>query len=162
MAKKTPDSITMRVRIGDSEIEVTGPVDFVERKIKEFVEKSPRSVGRKAEGRAVTETLPATPRGMSPAQFFKKVARKSDVDRVLLAGYFLEKMRGREQFTAADVKQLIKEARVPPPRNPNDSLNSNIRKGFAMTAGDQEGRIAFVLTSDGEEAVEDMLGQSRG
>ncbi len=163
MSKKATDSITMRVRIGDSELEVTGPADFVEKKIKEFVEQAPRASARHiAPAEATREVAAPKAKSMSAAQFFKKSGAKSDVEKVLLAGYFLEKVKGTEHFTAADVRDIIREARVPPPRNPNDSLNSNIKKGLVMTAGDREGRIAFVLTSDGEETVEDMLGRPRG
>jgi hypothetical protein len=35
------DSVTMRVRVGDSELEITGPADFVERKIAEFLKNPP-------------------------------------------------------------------------------------------------------------------------
>jgi hypothetical protein len=34
-------SVTMRVRVGDSELEITGPADFVERKIAEFLKNPP-------------------------------------------------------------------------------------------------------------------------
>jgi hypothetical protein len=34
-------SVTMRVRVGDSEMEITGPADFVERKIAEFLKNPP-------------------------------------------------------------------------------------------------------------------------
>jgi len=56
---------------------------------------------------------------------------------------------------------VIREARVQPPRNPNDSVNQNIRKGLLMTAGNKDNKMAFVLTSDGEAAVEDMQQKPR-
>jgi hypothetical protein len=39
--KDDETSVTMRVRIGDSEMEITGPVDFVEKKIAEFLKSAP-------------------------------------------------------------------------------------------------------------------------
>jgi hypothetical protein len=59
-------------------------------------------------------------------------------------------------MTSAEIRDLIREARVPPPINPSESVNQNIRKDFLMTAGERDNRRAFVVTSDGETAVEDM------
>jgi predicted metal-dependent hydrolase len=41
MANRTCEAVTMRVRVGDREIEVTGPSDFVEKKIAEFLTHNP-------------------------------------------------------------------------------------------------------------------------
>ncbi len=56
---------------------------------------------------------------------------------------------------------MIKEAKRPPPTNINDSVNGNVRKGLMMTAGERENKIVFVLTSDGEAAVEQMVANSK-
>jgi hypothetical protein len=40
MAKEIKSVVTMRVRIGDSELEVSGRKDFVEEKIEQFLKKS--------------------------------------------------------------------------------------------------------------------------
>jgi len=83
---------------------------------------------------------------------------KTDVDRTLAAGYFLEKHKGYENFTASEVSGTIRvDAKRTPPRNPHDMINSNIRKGLIMSAGDKDGKRAFVLTSDGEDAINEMF-----
>ncbi len=38
MKDTNPPAVTMRVRVGDSEIEVTGPANYVEKKIAEFTQ----------------------------------------------------------------------------------------------------------------------------
>ncbi|HHT9133412.1 MAG TPA: hypothetical protein ACFYD2_00785 [Candidatus Avalokitesvara rifleensis] len=160
MAKKEAESVSMRVRVGENELEVTGPCDFVEKKIAEFLEqqKSVHTVSTTKSARPATQTLAKPTKEMSAAQFFKKVSPKNDVDRTLAAGYFLEKFRNVENFTAADVAHIIRsDAKTPPPKNPNDAVNKNIRKGSMMSAGDKDGKMAFVLTSDGEEAIEALL-----
>jgi hypothetical protein len=163
MPKKKIVNVTMRVRIGESEIEVTGPSDFVEKKIAEFVEKQkPGSVssspsptkGITSSGIEVAQTLP---KGMSVAQFFKKVSPRTDLDRVLAAGYFLEKFKNQDSFTASEVKDTIRGAKISPPVNPSDSISKNIKKGYIMPSGDKEGKMAFVLTSDGEDTVAELL-----
>lgn len=150
----------MRVRIGDAEIEVTGPRAFVEKKITDFIKQTSTAVQPPYQTPA-QPTAPAakTAKTLSPAQFFNKCNPRSDVDRALLAGYFLEKMRNQENFTAAEVRDLIKSAKRQPPTNPSDTINKNIKKGLIMAGGDRENKMAFVLTSDGETAVEEMLSQ---
>jgi hypothetical protein len=162
MKRQKIASVTMRVRVGDAELEVSGPSDFVEAKISEFLQKrgasqSPAAEPSETSGRrAETMTRPK-----SPAQFFKQCSPRTDNDRTLVATYFLEKFRNVENSTAAEIRDVIREARVQPPRNPNDSVNQNIRKGLLMTAGNKDSKMAFVLTSDGEAAVEDMQQKPR-
>lgn len=164
MPEERPANVTMRVRIGESEIEVTGPSDFVEKKIAEFLERQkqapvipPVSPGKSVSHSAIRTTVQPSHKVMSVAQFFKKVSPKSDVDRVLAAGYFLEKFENQDSFAASEVSETIRGAKIPPPKNTNDAINSNIKKGNIMPAGDKEGKKAFVLTSDGEETITELL-----
>lgn len=157
MAKKT-QTVTMRIRIGDRELEVTGPEAFVQRKIDEFIKTSlgagapDRDRSSIEKSRDVKKSKP-----LSAAQFFRKCARKSDVDAVLIAAYYLEKKKDQQDFTAAEIHDLIKQGKRKAPTNTNDAVNSNIKKGLMMPAGNRENKLAFVLTSDGEDAVEDFL-----
>jgi hypothetical protein len=90
-------------------------------------------------------------------QLLKMAKPRSDIDRALLGLYYLEKYRNAQNATAAEIRDAIKEARVPPPANINDAVNKNIRKGLVMNAGDRENKMVFVLTTDGEASVEQML-----
>jgi hypothetical protein len=158
MAKTDPTSVTIRVRVGDSEIEVTGPKDYVEKKVDEFLKSPPKGIQQPSthpSSQALSTTEPAGKK-ISPAQFFKKCNPKTDVDRVLVAGSYLEQIRNAQDFTAAEVRDLVKDAKWPPPINVNDAINRNIKKGFLMSAGERENKRAFVLTSDGEDFVRDL------
>ena len=153
----------MRVRIGEIEIEVTGPTDFVEKKIADFLEKQKQAPVFSSAG-STKGTIPppiegvqTLAKGMSVAQFFKKVSPRTDLDRALAAGYFLEKFKSQDSFTASEVKDTIRGAKISPPPNPSDSINKNIKKGYIMPSGDKEGKMAFVLTSDGEETIAQLL-----
>lgn len=156
MGGKKAEKVTMRIRVGESELEVTGPRKFVEKKIEDFLglqkhlsaPVSPKAALRKGAQASQTE-----PRKLSPAQFFRKVAPGTDVERILAAGYFLEVFENQESFTALEAREVVRSAKIPPPKNPNDSINKNIKKGLMMAAGDKEGKMAFVLTSDGEEEI---------
>jgi hypothetical protein len=151
-------SVTMRVRIGDAEIEITGPAAFVKAEVNEFLERTPVKATSSGSSNATTSPSEQSLKTKSPAQFFKMCNPRSDVDRTLVGAYYLEKHRNAQNFSAAEIRNVIKDAKVPPPRNANDAVNQNIRKGLIMTAGDRESKMVFVLTSDGEVAVEQMMG----
>lgn len=158
-AKKTAN-VTMRVRVGENELEVSGPEGFVEKKIAEFLEKQkaqsyiePGGTKGKVESRETNKKRKTT----SAAQFFRKLGLKTDVGRTLAAGYYLEKYKDYENFTASEAKEVIRAAKINPPSNPNDSIIKNIRKGLIMSAGDKDAKKAFVLTSDGEDEINEML-----
>ena len=125
---------------------MTGPSDFVEKKIAEFLEKQkqapvfPSAGSTKGTVPPTTEAAQTLAKGMSVAQFFKKVSPKTDLDRVLAAGYFLEKFKNQDSFTASEISDTIRGAKIPPPRNTNDSINKNIKKGYMMPSGDKEGK----------------------
>lgn len=154
MKHEEPKSVTMRVRVGDSEIEVTGPPSYVEKKIEQFLKEQPKKNDEPSPSKPATAN--SSGKSLSPAQFFKSCNPKTDNDRTLLGAYFLEKYRNAQSSTAADIREVIREAKVPPPRNPNDSINQNIRKGLLMTGGDKDNKMAFVVTSDGEATIEEM------
>ena len=157
--------VSMRIRIGEYELEVSGPRAFVEKKIEEFVSKQ-RDYAPTPEKPTMSPTVRAEPKGptsskpTSVAQFFRTAAPRTDVDRALLAGYFLEKHKNEKSFTSVEVRETIKDAKISPPKNPSDVIAKNIKKGLMMSAGDKDGKMAFVLTSDGEDAVEDAVNQN--
>jgi hypothetical protein len=98
---------------------------------------------------------------MSAAQFFKKYSPKTDNERVLVAGFYLEQVANLDNFTASEVREQIKNAKRQPPTNVNDAINQNIKKGLLMSAGDRDNKMAFVLTTDGEDRVREMLAEGK-
>jgi predicted metal-dependent hydrolase len=114
MAKESKSAVTMRIRVGDSELEVSGPKEFVEEKIDEFLKKSRQAIV--SAHQHTTLPPPSTNvRNMSLAQFFKKTSPRTDNDRILLAAYFREKMQNAENSTAGEIRDIIREAKRPPP-----------------------------------------------
>lgn len=162
MTGKKDKMITMRVRIGEAELEITGPSDFVEAKIDEFLEKirsmgAPPSAQKSPVAQNAGSVDKQMPKSTSIAQLMKRITPKTDVDRVLIAGYYLEHYNDAEKFNGADIKATLKSAKVPPPKNTSDVINKNIKKGYLMPAGDKDGKMGYVLTSDGEQAIEDSM-----
>lgn len=160
MARGKSSGVTIRVRVGDSEIEVTGPKNYVEKKIEEFLKTPPTSSRTRAAPAAGHSAEPEVKvKGISAAQFFNKYNPKTDNDRVLVAGFYLEQAKNLQNFTASEVRDQIRDAKRKPPTNVNDAINQNIKKGLLMSAGDRDNKRAFVLTTDGEDRVREMLAE---
>jgi hypothetical protein len=161
MARGKIVTVTMRVRIGESELEVSGPEDFVMKQIDAFKKEREKIVAPIASSQKTEKVagIFLTDKKLSVNQFFRKIGTKTDVDRTLAAGYYLEKFDKYESFTAGEIRGTIRNAKINPPNNTNDSINSNIKKGLIMTAGDKDGKRAFVLTTDGEDVINEMQKQ---
>ena len=88
-------------------------------------------------------------------EFLLERKPKSEVETTLYIGYFLEKFEIKESFGVEDLKIAFKAARIPSPKNINDTVNKNISKGYLMDAGKKEkGTRSWILTVSGENAVE--------
>lgn len=81
---------------------------------------------------------------------------KSDVEKTLVIGYFLERMRGLSSFNARDLNEGFREAKENVPANVNLAVIGNIQKGYFMEAGEKkEGLKAWTLTNHGLSAFEE-------
>jgi hypothetical protein len=159
----------MRVRVGDRELEVSGPQDFAKKEIDQFLKAAGAGGGAGAGvpstggGSRRDEPAPqVSGKGLSAAQFFRKAKAQSDIDRVLVAGLFLEVMREVDSFTGREVAEVIREAKSPLPINVNNAINKNIMRGYIMPSGDKDNHRAFVLTTDGKQVVEHLLKNAGG
>jgi len=91
----------------------------------------------------------------SIGELFAEKKPRTDVDKVLTAGYFLEQVEGAPSFNVDDLERCILHAKERIPKNINDSVNKNIKKGTMMEApAKKAGRKAWLLTRTGEEVAE--------
>lgn len=108
-----------------------------------------------------------TPRTEAPLGSKKKPAAreflmtknaKSESQKVLAFGYFLEHIEGNESFNAKDIERIFRAAKEKPPNNINDAVNKNIVRGYLMDAEERkDSRKAWNLTSTGEAYLENEL-----
>jgi hypothetical protein len=79
MPKKKPEteatSVTMRVRVGDAEIEITGPPEFAKAQITEFLKRSP---GVQEPAKNIPRATPSGPplKAKSPLNFLRCLVPK--------------------------------------------------------------------------------------
>jgi len=93
----------------------------------------------------------------SPAEFISSKAWTSEVEKVVLAGYFLEHFAGSSGYSLDEIRRCLIAARVSLPRNLSLAILQAGRKGMVMEVPSQErSRKVWVLTQSGERYVEAM------
>lgn len=92
----------------------------------------------------------------SPKEFLLNKNPKDDVQKTFYLGYFLEKEKGKENFSVDDLKEAFRAAKIPLPQNIHDKVNKNISKGLFMDGGLVDGKKTWMLTATGEQVYEEL------
>ena len=100
---------------------------------------------------------------MSLASFVKSKGADTHYDFIICAVYYNEKRNGILSFSSATIKGLYSEVKRPLPNNLSMSLSELVKKGYIMENPSVKGSNPkeYILTSDGEEMVENMLPQEK-
>ena len=95
---------------------------------------------------------------MSIKEFLMTKQLDDEVKRTLAISYFLEILDGVKPFNTDDLKKAFRLAKVQLPKNVNDKINMNIKKGHIMEAEEKKAaKKAWELTASGERFVENEL-----
>jgi hypothetical protein len=110
-------------------------------------------VGQKAGSpTARSETKP------SPREFLLAHMPKSDNDKTLAAGYYIEMIAGNDSFNFDDIEAFYGQAKEAAPMNRRDPPYQNVRKGYFREVGKRQAgknaRNRWALTNLGIERVE--------
>ena len=85
---------------------------------------------------------------------------RSDVQRTLAIGYYLEQYENMSSFNVNDLETGFRKAKESLPTNINDKVNKNIQKGYITEAEEKkDNHTAWYLTNTGEKSVESELGK---
>lgn len=96
----------------------------------------------------------STGKKLSVKEFLISKKPKTDIDKTLIIGYYLENSDNCLPFNAKDIENGFRNAKETSPKNVNDVINKNIRKGFMMEAKEKkDGKMAWELTNLGEQCV---------
>ncbi|KKR76873.1 MAG: hypothetical protein UU21_C0002G0004 [Candidatus Levybacteria bacterium GW2011_GWA2_40_8] len=100
-------------------------------------------------------TLAKPTKRVSVKEFLLDRKPKSEIEVTLFIGYFLEKIESKSSFGVGDLRAAFRAAKMPPPKNINDTVNKNISKGYFMEADKKEkGQKTWMLTATGEKHAE--------
>lgn len=143
----------LRYKKGDIEIEVQGDKAFVEEKFKELLNLGGQAAEKreKAPGEQITQTE----KPMSLGEFMNRINPKSHGDKILVFGYYLEKIKGYESFNLDDIEKCYQDARLPKTKNFSPYITHLIRQGYLMDSEQKkDNKKAWKLTKNGIDYVE--------
>ena|SRR3990167_4631401 len=96
----------------------------------------------------------------SAREFLLMKILKSEIQKTLALGYYLEHVEKMESFNVTDLETAFRSAKEKPPKNLNDAVNKNISQGLLMDAASKkDAKKSWVLTSTGEKFVEELSKQ---
>jgi hypothetical protein len=99
---------------------------------------------------------------LSIGEFMLAKKAESDVDKVLVMGYYLEHYRDTTSFNVEDLEKGFREAKETFPANINLAVIGNIKKGRIMEDKEKKDKKkAWILTGSGTQFVENELGKSK-
>lgn len=153
------EKVTLKVQIGGVSVEVSGSPEYAEKKLDELIQKYGPSRGT-SQSAHVSIPTNTTGKPSSPSEFIKKLSPKNQSEKAIVLAYYLEKVRGMDKFTTADLTAVGREAKQPKFTNISDTVAKQVQQGLLMGAGgpgDKESSRAYILTSSGEEYVESLL-----
>lgn len=151
------EKIVLKIQIGHFSVEVTGSVEYAEKKLDELIEKYGPSQRTDSQTQTTITTTGKGGKTLSPSEFTKKVSPKNQPEKALALAYYLEKYKSMENFTTADLTDIGREAKQSKFTNISDTVAKLVQQGQLMGAGEREGKRAFVLTTSGEDFVENLL-----
>lgn len=94
---------------------------------------------------------------ISPKEFLMHYgASDNDVQNTFLLCCYAEFENGKEFFNIEDLRPLFGAARVRMPKNLNDAINKNIKKGFLTESQERGFKKSWVVTMTGEKTFTNM------
>ena len=161
---------SIKVRVGNAEIEVSAPDrDFVLNESKHLIEEfrlnavAPHSTAVEiVQGEVMTLPAMSEGRAVKPqtlGEFFKQfVGLQTNLDKILVFGYWCEIKQSQPHFTSEDILAKYKEAREMPPANIGRDLRSLVSKGFLLPPGkSDDGMPTYALSNSGIKEVESKM-----
>jgi hypothetical protein len=107
--------------------------------------------------RAGQKLLKAAERPYSPGELFANTAWSTEIDKVVVAAFFLEQHKGLRGFTIQEVRGCLISAKVSPPQNANLAILRAVQKGWLMEAPVESAKKkTWALTRTGEQRIAEM------
>lgn len=92
---------------------------------------------------------------VSPKEFLLQRNLRSEIQKALALGYYLENIEGVSSFNVADLEAVFRAAKEKLPKNLNDAVNKNVAKGFLMESKEKKNsKKAWCLTATGESQID--------
>ncbi len=162
-AKKS-EHFYIRVRNGNWEVEVSASKeDFVKsestRLIEEFkltaatFPQPQAAIAREDTDLPQQQDVSRSIKPQTVGEFFRQFNLKTNLEKILVLGYWCEMLNTQSSFTSDDILAKFKEVREKQPALIGRDLKSLVSKGFLADAG----KSAYTLTNTGIKEVETKI-----
>ncbi len=112
-----------------------------------------------APGKEQREIATTSQKKASLKEFVNEKAPRNTRETTLAIAFYLENS-GIVPFNVQDLERGFRAGKIPPPKNINDMVNKNIKKGCLMEATTRKnGLKAWELTATGEREIESGFGK---
>ena len=74
----------------------------------------------------------------------------------MVFSYWLSKAKGMGSYHSGDIEQCYLDALIAKPRNTNDVMNANQKKGYLIQTPNKDGKKAWRISPSGEKYIEGM------
>ncbi len=113
-------------------------------------------------GEEKSNTVASPAKKLSVKEFILLKNPSGDVQKSLAIAYYLEKNEDMRSFNVEDLAHYFQLAKEPTPKNLNDKINMNIKKGHVMEAKEKkENKKAWVITNTGEQFVDNNFKETK-
>lgn len=163
---------SIKVKKGNAEVEVSAPdKDFVLSESKRLIEEirlydATSSIAAVEVVQGEVTTLPEisqikVEKPQTLGEFLKQFASlQTNLDRILVFGYWCEIKQDLQHFTAEDILAKYKEAREAPPANIRRDLGSLVSKGLLLPPDKSDDGLSYALSRSGIKEVESKMSQT--
>ena len=164
----------IKVRVGNAEIEVGAPDrEFVLQESNRLIEQfdlhttmalTPRTDIVQGEIIDPTRLGANQIRAEKPetlAEFYNQFSLQTNLDKILVLGYWCEIRQNQQHFTFEDIKVRFKEIKENAPTNMNRDLGSLVSKGLLLPPEKfEDGTQGYALSRSGVKEVESKMAQN--
>lgn len=169
MAEDARNSVKFKIGPNGVDFEASGDSEFIERERERFNEMIPpitraiplipskqiESVPLLENNLNDIESIPVVENLTQDydnfAHFNSEMRFNTDIDRVGGVAYFLAIIKKIEPFTIDNIKEELKNARIPSPKNISDVIAKLLAKPFILEDKDESGKRVFRLSQNGLE-----------
>lgn len=163
------DTLRIKVSVGDTTVEVEGPVGDVQPRFDALREEylipgatgmstNQDPSGRSESNGGTTQSTISTGKQRTLGEFYRQTDNLSKKDTALLTGWYLEIKEEIRPFTSEEVEEKGKQTKMSLGANVSRDLSSQVENGYlGLEEDEMKGKSGFYVTLTGEEYVENEL-----
>lgn len=140
----------VRFKFGDSEVEVEGNDEFIEKKLTDFFSRIGKDSGALTNLPQKIIAAAKSSKALSPGEFVREKSPKGGTATLLVLAKYLEDLSGTQSFRQKDINKLAAQAKLKDVHGQYFTLA--VQQGYLRTLG----RSGYALTITGEDVVAGM------